>query len=155
MLTVSCVQSAVHRPGVWRPYRPLHPCKMTVVIGNHVLRRPSYSPSEVQPLECDARWLVTQWDAQPFICIFRSARASHVPKSATQLTAPGGEDVQEMIKCHTGTLSKFDLSLSWKKWHWRVSNPCAFSVKARRSLMEKKHCDRVPNSSTISTAPLW
>ena len=52
-----------------------------------------------------------------------------------------------IIKCRARRLSKFDLSFSWKKWHWRVSNPCAFSVKERRCLTEMAHCDRAPKSS--------
>ncbi len=32
----------------------------SVSLGNHVLPRPSYRPSEVPPLECDVRWIVTQ-----------------------------------------------------------------------------------------------
>ncbi len=58
-----------------------------------------------------------------------------------------------VIKFRTRRLSMLDLSLSWKKWHWRVSNPCAFSVKERHSLAEKAHCDRTPNSSALFTAP--
>ena len=56
------------------------------------------------------------------------------------------------IKCRARTLSKFNLSLSCNKWHWSITNPCAFSVEAifvfRFSfLTEKVH---LPNSSTLS-----
>ncbi len=41
-----------------------------------------------------------------------------------------------IIKCRARRLSKLDLSVSWKTWHWSVSNICAFFVKERRPLTE-------------------